>query len=112
MPESFNEQIFSALAPIPIPISTPFMAFPKFYAANCVDNDGVYLEVNQATEVKPKHELRWAPIAYANPFLSTAPPFGSGLHQYDYALAMGDLLEGTQKRAKQLVDESQFCVVP
>ncbi len=92
-------------------IETPFMAFPEYYAADCVDDEGIYLEVRHADEVPPAQEQRWTPIDYQHPYLSTGAPFGSGLHQYDFALSMGDLLKVTKKKAKRLPDESGFCVV-
>ena len=112
VPRTFNEIIYSALEPIPIEIETNFMAFPEFYAARCVDQGGVWLEVSEADEVDPEDERRWSPIDYDHAFLSTAPPFGSGLHQYDYALALGDLLALTEYKAARLDDESEFCVSP
>ncbi|MFV8750077.1 DUF3089 domain-containing protein [Nannocystaceae bacterium ST9] len=96
-----------ALADIPIEIDTPFMAFPEFYAADCVDEGGEYLQVQQAD----LDDERWTPIDYTHPFASNAPPFGLGLHIFDFSLGMGDLLELVEDKADELDDESAFCVL-
>ena len=95
-----------ALAAIPLEITTPYIAFPKFYAGSCVDNDQGYLEVVPAD---PNDE-RWTPINYSHFLVVPDPPFGLGLHMFDFSLGMSDLLYLVDKKSKKLEDNDEFCV--
>ena len=86
------------LADIPVAIDTPFMAFPDLYAGGCVDGQG-YMELERVDDVD---DQRWTPIDYAHPFVVADPPFGLGLHIFDWSLGMGDLLALVEHKAKQL----------
>ncbi len=97
-----------ALTPIPITIDTPYMAFPEYYGGECVNNGGRYLEVVQAD---PSNDQRWTPIDYSHPFVVPDPPFGLGLHIFDYSLGMGDLLYLVEKKADKLAQKYSICVV-
>lgn len=92
-----------ALNPLPIAITTPFFAFPGYYAGGCVDG---YLEVSPANP----DDQRWAPIDYTDPFVVADPPFGLGLHIFDWSLAMGDLLYLVETKADELEDNCRFRV--
>jgi hypothetical protein len=92
-----------ALQPLPITIDTPFFAFSGYYAGGCVDG---YMEVTQADSGDP----RWTPINYAHPFVVADPPFGLGLHIFDWSLAMGDLLYLVETKADELEDNCRFRV--
>jgi hypothetical protein len=95
-----------ALNPIPITIDTPFMAFPQYYAGGCVETGRRYLEVDQAD----MDDQRWTPINYAHPFTVPDPPFGLGLHIFDWSLGMADLLYLVETKADALADNNEFCV--
>lgn len=97
-----------ALAPIPITIDTPFMAFPQFYGGGCVKDGGRYLEVQQAD---PVNDQRWTPIDYSHAFVLPDPPLGLGLHIFDYSLGMGDLLYFVRKKTETLAENQTICVV-
>lgn len=98
-----------ALAGIPISIDTPFITFPEFYTAECVNTNGAsYLRVEQAN---PGTDQRWQPIDYNHTFTQSAPPFGLGLHMFDWSLAMGDLLYLVDNKASQLAGSENFWVL-
>lgn len=96
-----------ALAQLPVAIETPFMAFPQFYAAGCIDQGGRYLEVLQADPT----DQRWAPINYNHPFVQPDPPFGLGIHIFDWSVGMGDLLYLVEAKTAELAGNEQFHVI-
>ncbi len=97
-----------ALSPIPLAIDTSYMAFPNYYAGDCVQNSsGSYAEV---TQLDPGGDQRWTPINYSHPFIVTGPPFGLGLHVFDWSLGMGDLMQLVEAKADELEDDDGFCV--
>jgi hypothetical protein len=107
VPQAPGQLPSDALVDLPIAIDTPFMAFPEFYSGSCVSEGGHYLAVSQTN---PGSDSRWTPVDDSHPFVLTGPPFGLGLHMFDYSLAMGDLLQLVERKAGELKDESDFCV--
>jgi len=71
------------------PISTPFVSFPDFYAAECVpDAQGHhYLQISAPADAG---DPRVDPIPYSNPLFSGAL---LGTHILDYNFPLGDLLD-------------------
>lgn len=96
-----------ALSPVPFDIDTAFMAFPAYFQGGCVGDGSGHVAVNQVDLA----DQRWAPINLAHPFVVADPPFGLGLHLFDFSIAMGDLLELVEIKAEQLEDNDEFCVI-
>lgn len=74
-------------------ITTPWVAYPKLYAAHCVDG-GEGFHYLSVSESKEPNDVRVSPIKLADvPFRRVL-----GLHILDFQLAQGDLVEQLARR--------------